>query len=142
MTYPPQSNPGVQAAYSNPGQTGVVLGKTRNPFAVWLLAVVTLGIYGLVWHYKVNDEVRQFARIEVSPGAAVCAILFGSCLAGIPPIVTVVKTGGRIGQAEEAAQLQERASGGLGFLLMILGGWHMCYYQAHLNKIWARYGQS
>lgn len=130
MSYPPQSNPGAQA---------VVLGKTRNPFGVWILSLVTIGIYGIVWHYKVNREVKEFARIEVSPGLAVLA-LFGSCLV-VPPIMTLVNTGSRIGQAEEAAGIQDRASGGVGFLLAILGGWHSMYYQAHLNKIWAQYGQ-
>jgi len=142
MTYPPQSNPGAYAPQSNPGQQGVVLGKTRSPFVVWLLSAVTLGIYGIVWHYKVNEEVKNYARIEVSPGGAVAALLFGGCLLGIPVIMTIINTGNRVGQAQQAAQLQERASGGLGFLLAILGGWHMVYYQAHLNKIWARYGQA
>lgn len=141
MTYPPQSNPGAYAPQSNPGQQGVALGKTRSPFGVWILNLVTLGIYGLVWHYKVNEEVKNFARLEVSPGMAVVALTIGGCLV-VPPIMTIVNTGSRIGQAQQAAQLQEKASGGVGFLLAILGGWHLMYYQANLNKIWARYGQA
>ena len=47
------------------------LGKTRSPFGVWVLTFVTLGIYGLVWHYKVNRELRDFhPSIQVNPGLA------------------------------------------------------------------------
>jgi hypothetical protein len=37
--------------------------KRRNPAAVWLgLPLITLGIYSLVWWYKINDEARRYLR--------------------------------------------------------------------------------
>ena len=39
--------------------------RPRGPVAVWLLSVVTLGIYVLVWWYKINREVREFAPVNV-----------------------------------------------------------------------------
>ncbi len=36
------------------------VGKTRMPATVVLLSVVTLGIYALMWHHKVNREMGEF----------------------------------------------------------------------------------
>ena len=36
--------------------------KVRNPWAVALLPFVTLGIYHLVWWYRVNRELATSAR--------------------------------------------------------------------------------
>src|SRR5690606_12821203 len=50
------------------GLAPVRLGKTRSPLGVWLLALITFGVYGLVWYYKVNRELRDYnGQIEVSP---------------------------------------------------------------------------
>lgn len=114
------------------------LGKTRSPVAVWLLSIVTFGIYYLVWWYKINREVRDFdPSIKVSPGVAVIAVSIGGVLIGIPPIVSTVKTGGRIGRAEQVGGLPGSCSGGIGFLLSILFGLNTVYYQSHLNQLWA-----
>lgn len=50
------------------------IGKSRGPVVVWLLAIVTFGIYFAYWYYKVNEELRDYdSRIEVSPGYALLA---------------------------------------------------------------------
>ena len=36
--------------------------KARNPWAVALLPIVTLGVYHLVWWYRINRELRDFGR--------------------------------------------------------------------------------
>ena len=92
---------------TSPGSGAVgVIGKHRNPFLVWLVwPLITLGIYHLVWWYKINREVRDFdQRIEVSPGVAVLA-LFPGALILVPPYVSVWNTGDRIGRAQGAARL-------------------------------------
>jgi hypothetical protein len=45
-----------------PGSAEVgVIGKHRNPFLARLVwPLITLGIYHLVWWYKINREVRDF----------------------------------------------------------------------------------
>ena len=46
------------------------VGKTRNPWGVWLIALITLGVYFFVWYYKVNRELRDYdPDIEVEPGS-------------------------------------------------------------------------
>ena len=42
------------------------VGKTRNPWGVWLLALVTLGIYLLWWYYTINNEIREYTTVSKS----------------------------------------------------------------------------
>jgi hypothetical protein len=116
-------------------------GKTRNPWGVWLLTFVTLGIYGYYWYYKINEEVRDYEQtIKVDPTLSLLAILFGGILCLIPPIISIINTGSRIQQAQKAAGASERCSGGIGLLLALIGGFHHVYYQSQINKVWDRYG--
>jgi hypothetical protein len=107
-------------------------GKERNPVTVWLLVLVTFGIYGIYWWYKANEEVGQYdSSIEVNPVLATLALFVPIC-----NIVTIVRTGSRIGQAQENTMGRRECSGGLGFLLAILFALDFMYYQANLNKLW------
>lgn len=116
------------------------VGKTRHPWGVWALTIVTLGIYGIVWYFKINKEVRDFEpNVVVSPGVSVLALLFGWVLFGIPTIVSVVKSGSRIARAQQAGGIPARCSGLVGLLLWILG-FGTVYYQSELNKVWAQFG--
>ena len=45
------------------------------PLAV-ILTIVTCGIYGLYWIYKLNDEINEMAQDESAPGGAMVLILF------------------------------------------------------------------
>ena len=49
-----------------------ITGKIRNPWGVLGLAIITLGIYLLVWIYKVHEEVRDHSKSghDISPGLA------------------------------------------------------------------------
>lgn len=116
------------------------VGKTRHPWGVWGLTVITLGIYGIVWYFKINKEVRDFEpNINVSPGVSVLALLFGGFLLWIPTLVSIVKSGSRIARAQQGAGLPPRCSGLVGLLLWIIG-FGTVYYQSELNKVWAQFG--
>jgi hypothetical protein len=53
-------------------------GKRRSPWAVIALSVLTLGIYGLVWHHRVNVEVTDFdTRMYVRAGRSGLAVTIG-----------------------------------------------------------------
>ena len=94
MTTEPISTPGTIPAASDlaavppaPAPTGRPstgpIGKTRNPWGVWGLSLITLGIYYLYWYFTVNSELRAYdASIEVEPGIAT--------LAAIVPIANLV----------------------------------------------------
>ncbi|GGV08064.1 hypothetical protein GCM10010182_29140 [Actinomadura cremea] len=115
--------------------------KRRNPLGAWLgLPVITFGIYGLVWFFKVHSELYRYdRRVGDSALNALLSMLFGAITFGIWPLVMWVKLGGRIAQAQRAAGLPASCSGGLGFLLGIIG-FGVLYYQIQLNKVVDRYG--
>jgi len=113
------------------------VGKTRNPWGVWLLTFVTLGIYGLYWYYKVNDEVREYDRsIDVEPVLSLLALF-------VPIVnwVSIYRTGDRISRAQQSAGSAERCSPVAGLLLwLFVFGTGMVYYQSQLNKVWDVHG--
>lgn len=117
------------------------VGKARNIFLVWLVwPIVTLGIYHFVWWYKINREARDLdADIEVSPALAVVAITLGALII-VPPWVSILNTGDRIGRMQSAAGLPASCSGVLGLFASFFFGLHTLYYQNELNKIWAYLG--
>jgi hypothetical protein len=116
-------------------------GKTRNIFLVWLVwPLITLGIYHLVWWYKINREARDFdTRIQVNPVLSVLALALGWIII-VPPFVTVYRTGDRIALMQEAAGLQRSCNGVIGLIGMFVCSLQGLYYQAELNRIWAHLG--
>lgn len=141
QSYPQEAAPAAGAVPTG-APTGAQM-KRRNPAAVWLgLPIITLGIYGIVWYYLVHSELAEFdRRRKVSPGLALCSMLFGWITLGIWPLVTWVKLAGHIRNAQQASGLQPTCSGGLGFLLLIFG-FGPLYYQIELNKVVQRYGDA
>ncbi|MDL4821134.1 DUF4234 domain-containing protein [Actinomadura opuntiae] len=117
--------------------------KRRNPVGAWLgLPIITLGIYGLVWTFKVHDELYKYdQRTGDAATNALLSMIFGFITLGIWPLVMWCKLGGRIAQAQRAAGLPASCSGGMGFLLGILG-FGVLYYQIQLNKVADRYGDT
>ncbi|NKZ07264.1 DUF4234 domain-containing protein [Actinomadura latina] len=117
--------------------------KRRNPVGAWLgLPIITFGIYGLVWFFKVHTELHEYdRRIDNAATNALLSMLFGAITLGIWPLVMYVKLAGRIAQAQRAAGLQATCSGGMGFLLGIFG-FGVLYYQIQLNKVVDRYGDT
>jgi heme/copper-type cytochrome/quinol oxidase subunit 4 len=119
--------------------------KIRNPFAVFVLAIVTLGIYYLVWYYKINRELRDAAGIVVSPGVAVLAVSLGWIVL-VPPFVSWYRTFERIAQAQRQAGMATPASSVLGFILYVIAVFvlpvELIYAQDELNKRWRLTGGS
>jgi hypothetical protein len=117
-------------------------GKTRNIWLVWLVwPLITLGIYHLVWWYKINREARDFdENIKVEPVLSLLALVPGAVII-IPPFVTVYRTGERIGQMQEDAGMERSCNGWIGLVLSFFLSLHALYYQSELNRIWARLGE-
>jgi hypothetical protein len=100
------------------------LGKARRPWTVATLCVVTLGVYTCVWYYKVNRELRDFGSArgdrqlaESKPIRSVLAITVGGLLV-LPPLISLVRTTGRVRDVERAAIRTPRSRAGL-ILLML-----------------------
>ena len=116
-------------------------GKTRNIWLTWLVwPFLTLGIYHLVWWYKINREARDFdENITVEPLLSLLAITVGWIII-IPPYVSIYRTGERIAQMQEDAGMERSCNGWIGLILSFFLGLHTLYYQYELNRIWARLG--
>lgn len=115
-------------------------GKNRNVFLVWLVwPLITLGIYHLVWYYKVNREAKEFdQRIVVDPVLSVVAISLGAVLV-VPPFVSVYNTGARIARMQRSAGMEPTCNPWIGLVLVFVLSLHSLYYQQQLNEIWAHY---
>jgi Domain of unknown function (DUF4234) len=73
-----------------PGMTSSLgpIGKRRSTFAVVALSIVTLGVYTLVWHNRVNREVGNFdTRMHVIPGRSTVAVTIPWVLGWLVSIV-------------------------------------------------------
>src|ERR1700722_9839949 len=116
-------------------------GKTRNIWLTWLIwPLITLGIYHLVWYYKINREARDFdENIDVKPELSLLAVLIGWIII-IPPFVSIYRTGERIAQMQEDAGMERSCSGLIGLVLAFFAGLYTLYYQYELNRIWTRLG--
>ena len=113
--------------------------KRRSPWGVWGLTFLTLGIYGLVWYFKINDEARRYLGDDrIKPGLAV--------LAQFVPIVqwvSIYNTGERIGRMQDkVGDVPSRVVPILGVVASLFLVLHIVYYQAELNKVWDRAQQA
>ena len=66
--------------------------KVRNPWAVALLPFITLGIYHLVWWYRINRELRDYGEargydLGQNPTNSVLAFFPGGLII-VPALIT------------------------------------------------------
>jgi hypothetical protein len=113
--------------------------KIRSPILVFVWSVVTIGIYYVVWYYKINRELRDAYRIDASPVVAILAITIGWIVI-VPPFVSWYRTFGRIVQAQRSAGLDSEANPALGFIFFVIAVFFLpievVYAQDELNKLW------
>lgn len=121
--------------------------KVRDPWRVGIFALVTLGIYGIVWFYQVNRELAEYAKARAvpkvggSPVLAVLGVTVGALLV-VPFIATWVWTLIRIRRAQEvegvpALTFGTTVAAAAVWLVPVAGTvvWHE-HVQFHLNAIW------
>jgi hypothetical protein len=115
--------------------------KIRNPLGVVGLSLITIGIYYVFWWYFINREMRDLGRargrdLGQSPGNSVLAITLGALII-VPAIVSAWRTSARIEAAQETVGIQNRVSGPIIFILLLLiGPVGVWYAQSELNKVW------
>jgi Domain of unknown function (DUF4234) len=120
--------------------------KLRSPWAAALLPIVTLGIYHLVWWYRVNRELRDFGRargydLGQNPTNSLLAVFPGGLII-VPALVSYWRGTRRIQAAARVAG-QEPLNGWIAlilFLVVSLGLW--AYMQNALNGIWRAEAQA
>lgn len=138
--YSELSAPADHAVSPGAAPTGLAM-KRRNPVTAWLLwPLLTLGIYHLVWYYKIHREMAEFDRRRTIPvvGPMLVLLLLGWTV--IAPLVSYYNAGDRIRNAQRAAGIPATCSPVVGLLLSFLAGANIVYYQVELNKIVDRYG--
>ncbi len=111
--------------------------KRRNPWGVWGLSIVTLGVYAYVWYYKINNELRNYGE-DVDPTLALLAITIGAVII-VPALVSLYRTADRIKRAQERSGASERIIPILSFFLWFIHfgvPFAIPYNQSMLNKIW------
>ena len=122
------------------------MAKLRNPWGVFGLGLITLGIYLLFWWYYVNKEMAEMGRargtdeLGDSPMTSVLALVPGFLLI-IPPFVSYYRG---VQRMQAAARLQgvEPANGWIALILFVLIGIAFPpYLQSCLNKVWEAQGQ-
>jgi hypothetical protein len=119
--------------------------KIRKPWTVPLFGVLTLGIYLIVWYYRVNRELRDLGAIcgkpgrdlDVKPGHSTLAVSLFAILI-VPPFVSVQRTLRRIQRAEQITNAPEphlMTGRAWALFILVLPFW-TAYLQSHLNGIW------
>ncbi|MBD0282730.1 MAG: DUF4234 domain-containing protein [Thermoleophilaceae bacterium] len=114
--------------------------RMRSPWAAALLPIVTLGIYHLVWWYRVNRELRDFGRargydLGQNPTNSVLA-LFPGGLVVVPALVSYWRGTKRMQGAARVAG-QEPLNGWIALVLfLVISPVLWAYMQSELNKLW------
>jgi ACR3 family arsenite efflux pump ArsB len=109
----------------------------RNPLGVVVLTVITFGIYGFYWYWKINDELRQVLHDDsISPTRSLMAMLFGWIII-VPPFIAAWNTAKHIAGFEERSSVNTTIEPVLVIVLMlVLMIANLAYLQYHLNKAW------
>lgn len=114
--------------------------KVRNPWAVALLPIITLGIYHIVWWYKINKELKAYGEAKgfdlgQNPTNSVLALIPGFLLI-IPPLVSYYRGTQRVQGASKISG-REPVSGWIALILYLLISPAMfAYLQVSLNNVW------
>ena len=109
----------------------------RQPLGVLGLTIITLGIYGLYWYYKINEEIRDATGDQtISPGRSLLAVIPGAFLI-VPPFIAYYNTANHIAQMERdrgiATEISPALTVILGLVIWLAMG---AYMQEHANRVW------
>jgi Domain of unknown function (DUF4234) len=109
----------------------------RNPLGVLGLSFITLGIYGLYWYYKVNQEIQRYTGDQtISPSRSLLAVIPGFLLI-VPPFIAYYNTSNHIVQMQQQRGIASQISPALVVILALVIWIGMAaYVQEHLNRVW------
>lgn len=114
--------------------------KVRSLWAVALLPIITLGIYHLVWWYKINKELKAYGEAKgydlgQNPTNSLLALFPGGLII-IPALITYWNGTKRVMGAAKVAG-REPVNGWLVLVLYLFIAPAMwAYLQSSLNHIW------
>lgn len=114
--------------------------KVRNPWAVALLPIITLGIYHFVWWYKINKELKAYGEAKgydlgQNPTNSLLALVPGFLII-VPPLVSYWRGTKRVQGASKLAG-REPVSGWISLILyLLIAPAFWAYLQVSLNNVW------
>ncbi len=114
--------------------------KVRNPWLVVLWQILTIGIYFIVWWYKINKELKAFGEsrgydLGRKPVNSLLALVPGFIII-IPPLVSYWNGTKRI-QGASAIAGREPINGWIVLILYLFLPIAMpAYMQSSLNNVW------
>jgi hypothetical protein len=114
--------------------------KLRSPVWVAVWTLVTCGIYGIVWTYKVARELRDYGRargydLGQSPGMTLLAVTLGALII-VPALVAWYRLAKRVQGAQRIAG-PEPVNGWIALLLyLVFFPAFPAYLQSGLNSVW------
>ena len=114
--------------------------KVRNPWAVALLPIITLGIYHFVWWYKINKELKAFGEsrgydLGRNPTNSLLALVPGFLII-VPPLVSYWRGTKRV-QGAAALANREPINGWIALVLyLFISPALFAYMQVSLNHVW------
>jgi hypothetical protein len=109
----------------------------RSPLIVLLLSFITIGIYGLYWYYKVNEEILRYTGDQtISPVRSLLAVIPGALLI-VPPFIAYYNTANHVMQMQQQRGLPSQISPALVVVLgLVIWIGMAAYMQEHLNRVW------
>jgi hypothetical protein len=123
------------------------VGKVRNPLGVIGLSLITLGIYHLVWYFKINKELVKIGEARgteecgTNPTTSLLAMFPGGFIL-VPPFVSFYKFANRLATGERVTGTPPGMEPGLLFVLFAAGLflfpliWVAQYItQSNMNKV-------
>jgi hypothetical protein len=116
--------------------------KIRSPWAAALLPFVTLGIYHLVWWYRINRELRDLGQargydLGQNPTASLLALFPGGLII-VPALISYWRGTKRVQGAAQIAGV-EPVNGWIALVLyLLLAPVYWAYMQVSLNDVWRK----
>jgi hypothetical protein len=114
--------------------------KVRSPWAAALLPIITLGIYHLVWWYRINKELKAYGEAKghdlgQNPTNSLLALFPGGLIV-VPALIAYWRGTKRVMGAARLAG-QEPVNGWIALLLYLFIAPAMwAYLQVSLNHVW------
>jgi Domain of unknown function (DUF4234) len=121
------------------------IAKVRNPWGVLGLGLITLGIYNIVWYYKVNKEFKEYGAAQgdqeladSNPTNSVLAVTLGALII-VPAIISFYHTIQRGQRVQQLGGVEPLNGWIVLILLLVISPAVYPYMQSELNKLWERY---
>jgi hypothetical protein len=115
--------------------------KQRHPLGPLGLSIITFGVYGIVWYFKINRELKDTTG-EGNPAVSVLAITLGGLLL-VPLLVSAYGTATRIEKLQDRIGVSNPISPVLAVVMLfvpLVNIFWTAYLQGALNRAWDRAG--